>query len=263
MTAFTFIDATPESFFSAAEAVIGGQYVGAICRGYVSGSACDLLLERFNRHPELRTRLGDARGKYLGTFHWGKAKTEYLRECEKFRSIVNPFSSEWASAVSQLGTTLEASGTLLRPAVWDGLQVATPLIRSWEGTAGYALIPHEDLSQCTDPIQAGFEIQSAAKSNQVCSLNLCIANSYGGDLQLWNHIPTEIEKGRYGTAVEGGPYPLELVEAADTLVIRIEVGDLYIFNGAHVHAVTASESSRSTISCLLGRVSTREAIIWT
>jgi len=263
MVPFKFVETLPDSFFDAATAVIDGRSLGVICRSYVPDEVSGEILRRFLRHPQLRRRMGDAEGAYLGTFHWRKPKSEYLAECRTLASAVESFSPEWNDAIGRLNDTLATTETTVRPATWERVRVATPLVRSWEGDDDFALVPHEDASQCTDPIQAGFEAQEVARKHRVCSLNLCIANSSGGELQLWNHVPTPAEKLELGTSIEGGPYPTEFVKQMETTVVPVHPGDLYIFNGSYLHAVRAAASDRATISCLLGRLSASEVVTWT
>jgi hypothetical protein len=208
-------------------------------------------------------REGDARGMYLGTYHWRKQKHAYLSECEAFRQALSDFRLEWDVVTAPIQQTIVSVGGRLRPATWDGVESAVPLVRSWQSTDSFALIPHEDASQCSDPGQLGFEAQQVLPERPVCSLNLCIDNQGGGELVLWDHIPTQREKESFGTQLEGGPYPIDLVSGADSVRLSVEPGDLYIFNGEHIHAVTASVSARATVSCLLGRLPTGDVVMWT
>lgn len=262
-TSFDLLLSSLDEFASRSADVLAGRLVGTVCKGYVSHEICAELFDRFRTHPDIRTRQGDAYGKYLGTFHWRKEKSDYLDECQSYGSAVAGFSPEWDRCLEVLRRTISADGKHLRRAIWDNVQSAVPIVRSWRSVDAYALIPHEDASQCADPIQVGFEIQDIAPRHPICSLNLCIENAGGGELVIWNRIPTEPEKVAFGTERDGGPYPLSYVNNSAFVKLAVERGDLYMFNGQYIHAVTSSVSARATISCLLGRVPSGDVVMWT
>ena len=259
---FETIESTPESFARDAEDVLIGRHVLSICRGYLQANTAGLLTERFESHPDSRHRAGDAQGEYLGVFHWQKSPREYVEEVAKYSLAAARFSSDWNSIIAKLGRQLNQSNVITRPAIWNDVSASTPITRSWFRGSEFALIPHEDASQCKDPQQAGFEVQEIATSSRVCSLNLCIATDGGGDLVLWNYIPNDDDKLRYGTGTEGGPYPQLMVSHAEKLTVPIGIGDLYIFNGHYTHAVRATLGKRITISSLIGLLPTKECVLW-
>jgi hypothetical protein len=260
---FNFVEINRNDFFEVAAAVNSGELVGAICRNFLHRERCEEVFETFTSHPEVRTRHGDAYGSYLGTFHWGKRRDDYIAECRRFSPILADISSCWNEIIKHLNTSLGMHGRTLRHATWSGDKVAAPLIRRWKGEGLYSLVPHEDLSQCSDPLQAGFEIQAVARQGCICSLNLCIANAEGGQLLIWNYVPTIEDKKKYNTLPEGGPYPADALLDKAVLEIPIRTGDLYIFNGAYIHAVGPTASARATISCLLGNVDDHQTVMWT
>jgi hypothetical protein len=263
MENFDVCQSTRATFFKDALGVLMGEKALAICGDFVGAAESSDLLKQFEHHPDRRLRLGDAHGHYLGTFHWQKSPEEYIPEARKFAPIVAEFCPTWKQIVNLLQEELSSEGLSLRPAVWRGQRASTPLVRSWISGNEFALIPHEDASQCADPKQYDFEIQNILSAGRVCSLNLCLSGSNGGELLLWEYIPTEADKSQYGTGLEGGPYPESLVKDRNKLKVPIKRGDLYIFNGRYIHAVTAGSGTRATISTLIGIASKRECVMWT
>lgn len=269
---------SPDDFFSVAEhfkfdpdevcRVLRGELQCLVFRGFCPAADCEVLFNRFLTHPLTRVRSGDAVGRYLGTFHWQKEVEEYLGECRSMAPAVEQLVSSsgddhgWRVFEDSLKERLAASSVILRRAIWRGQEVASPLIRAWDGRSDFSLVPHEDMAQCMDPGQLDFEIQSVPNFS-VCSANLCIENAGGGQLVLWDRIPTAAERRRLGTEFTGGPYPLNFVEGRRRIDLDVRKGDLYVFNGATVHAVAATSGQRATISCLLGFNDEANVVMWT
>ena len=244
--------------------ILAERLGGFIVRGFASNTECVNTLEYLQSHPDTRLRTGDATGKYLGTFHWGKNLSEYFSECRRMRQVIAeaiPENHPWARFLTELTAYAKREGLMVRSAKWGADESIAPLIRSWAGTNGYALIPHEDIAQCSQPAQQGFEIQEV--KNAVASANLCIANDSGGELVLWDVIPDSSMRRRFDTMYDGGPYPAEFLRVFNYKSIEISAGDLYVFNGAHIHAVSAAKGERATVSALMGEVKNGDIAIWT
>lgn len=120
-------------------------------------------------------------------------------------------------------------------------------MRSWSNEGNYALMPHEDLGQCRSLKQKGFEIQTVANF-QVIAVNICIENVRGGDLVYWNIQPDNNSRQHLEITETGYPYPSCLLFPFDKITLAVRVGDIYCFNGKNVHAVTPTQSTRSTLS---------------
>lgn len=270
-------NARPEKFFAASKfdsltaipviSVLEGDLALAVYPGFASIEDCETIMRQFLAEPQTRKRTGDATGYYLGAFHWGKDLGQYTYDCQRVSASIagvldSARNNPWKTFVSTLEAHLRKDHVILRPAQISGIDVATPIVRSWTGQGAYSLVPHEDEAQCSDPNQAGFEIQKVPAYN-VCSVNLCIGNDGGGDLVMWNYEPSTADRESYGTSVTGGPYPAEILQNYSRIQIRVGQGDLYIFNGALVHAVSPTIGNRATISSLMGFADDENVILWT
>jgi hypothetical protein len=246
--------------------VLKGEIAGAIFRRYATVDVSERLLERFRASPDLKQRSGDASGSYIGAFHWQKTLPQYLREASFARSaidrVLGSAGNPWDIFVTATREALACESVELRRAQWNGNEASAPIIRSWEGKGEFGLVPHEDLAQCLDPQQRAFEIQSVPDF-AVCSANLCFANEGGGDLIMWNYIPSVEDRRRFRTEYTGGPYPPGALAAYPRIDLTINSGDLYVFNGAFVHAVGATVGFRATASCLLGHCDSNSVVMWT
>lgn len=248
--------------------VLSGRLAGVIFRGFADAGECADLMTAFLEHPLTRVRTGDATGRYLGTFHWRKSRETYLSDSTQITNAVYEVvgrsrpHTPWNRFEKSLQQELERDGISLRHARWDGQEVASPLVRAWDGVGDYSLVPHEDLAQVRDPRQRGFEIQNVA-GYVSCAANLCIANGSAGNLVMWDFAPTDDDRRLFGTEIQGGPYPTSVLEPHARVDIAIHPGDLYIFNGGLVHAVRSTAEQRATISCLLGFSDPETVVMWT
>ncbi len=146
-----------------------------------------------------------------------------------------------------------------------GRAASRGLLRSWHGDGRYALDPHEDRSQCTEPRQADFEIQRVV-DDEVCALNICLENGDGGRLLVWNIQPDDASKRRLGLHHTGSPYPPRTLEGIECRRIDVHPGDVYIFNGSHVHAVEPNAdpgSRRTSLAGIFGFIDDRTVVSWT
>ncbi|MFU3925699.1 hypothetical protein ACM7G2_27860 [Pseudomonas aeruginosa] len=253
----------------AALAVLQGKLAGVMFRGFAQPSTCEMIISKFWINPERQRRSAEAPGSYVGALHWLRPMPDLMARVVKAReaiySILDIPHEPTNDAILRI---IEASqGTILksRPAMYQGQPVCDRLIRAWEGEGNYALNPHEDESQVTWPDQADFEI-SQLVHYPICALNLCLENTQGGDLHYWNIRPDRHSKERLGVQHTGIPYAEEDLERHERLVVPIRPGDLYIFNGGLVHAVTSKsgpDDRRATLSCLMSINDRRELVQWT
>ncbi|MEV0901443.1 hypothetical protein [Actinoplanes sp. NPDC049802] len=249
------------------DGVLKGELTCVVVRQFATTQECQELLFAFRSSTSRRQRAGDATGEYVGSFHWGKDLDDYFDDCDAIRAgleltLGRASTSPWHRFEQQLVGEMAVRDVEVGRAVHNGRRACAPIIRSWNGVGRFALIPHEDIAQCSDPRQAGFEIQSVEPS-AVGSINLCLANGDGGRLLLWQHFPTEKERERFGTTYTGGPYPAEYVQEFPSLELDVKPGDLYVFNGSMIHAVTGVSGERVTISSLIGYVSPSKVAMWT
>jgi hypothetical protein len=248
--------------------VLRGRIAGVIFRGMVRRSACDAIAERFWHSSQLRERGSEELNYYLGTYHYHKTTAQYLDEsaavADELDHVLDvpgeplgPFRRGVSDALGPHAT--------FRPAEHNGRPACQALLRSWRGSGRFALQPHDDLAQCGEPRQADFEIQRV-RGFQPAALNICLENGAGGRLDYWNIKPDEASKRTLGLHYTGWPYPLESLAGYEMARIEINQGDVYVFNGGHVHAVepnTGADVRRTTLAGLFGFVDDRTAVFWT
>jgi hypothetical protein len=248
--------------------VLHGRVAGMIFRGMVDPRTCADLCQRFWESPALKERPSEELNYYLGAYHYHKTTDQYLDES-------TAVADELAAVLDVPDNPLEVFGTglaealspnaVVRQARHNGREACAGLLRTWRGRGEFALKPHEDLSQCAEPKQADFEIQRV-RQRTVCALNICLENGAGGRLRYWNVQPDESSKHELGLHYSGWPYPVELLAGYESIALDVGPGDVYVFNGAHVHAVepnTEPNSRRTTLSGLFGFVDDRTVVFWT
>jgi hypothetical protein len=247
--------------------VLHGKVAGVVFRGMVSSRTCVELCERFWNSMARKERPSEELNYYLGAYHYHKTTEQYLDESADV-------ADELASVLDVSGNPIEVfrrglaralAPVTVRPASHGGRQACAALLRTWRGRGEFALKPHEDLSQCSEPRQADFEVQRV-RDHHVCALNICLENGTGGRLRYWNVQPDETTKRDNDLHYSGWPYPVELLAEYDSISLDVGPGDVYVFNGAHVHAVepnTDPESRRTTLSGLFGFTDDQTVVFWT
>lgn len=249
--------------------VLRGRLAGVVFRGVVPRATCTELTSRFLNSPARRARGADVPGEFIGAFHYTKTTDDYLDEAAAVREALNEVLDIPASPLALLwqglAEVLARDGVELRLARHGEREACPVILRSWTGEAEFALAPHEDLGQCTEPGQAGFEIQRAVE-HHIVAMNICLENGAGGRLVVWNIQPDLESRYRLGLHYTGHPYPLESLDGFDAVSLDVHPGDIYLFNGAHIHAVEPSGDPavrRITMSGLLGFIDSRTVVTWT
>lgn len=249
--------------------VLRGRTMGVVFRGVIPERTCTLLAERFWASSARRARGMDAPGYYLGAYHYNKTTDDYLTETAELRHAVDAVldvpDDPLIKLTQGLSDELAAEGVNFRLASHGGREAGRAILRSWHGQSEYALAPHEDLGQCTEPKQEGFEIQRAAQY-QIVAMNMCLDNGAGGRLAIWNIRPDRASRFRFGLQYTGSPYPLGSLAGIEMTWLDVHPGDVYLFNGAHVHAVEPAigvENQRLTLSGILGFIDEKTVVSWT
>jgi hypothetical protein len=249
--------------------VLRGRVAGAMFRGMVPPPTCAELARRFWASPARRVRGVEAPGYFLGTYHYHRTIDEYLDETERVSAALDDVLDVPGDPLTVfyggLADVLAGAGVTVRLAAHEGRQACRALLRSWHGQGEYSLKPHEDLAQCTEPKQRDFEIQRVA-GHHVVGLNICLENGAGGRLAFWNIRPDPAAKRRLGLHYTGSPYPIETLAGIDMLWLEVNMGDVYVFNSAHVHAVErgADDSAqRTTLAGMLGFIDDKTLVSWT
>jgi hypothetical protein len=249
--------------------VLRGRVAGVMFRGVVAPRTCAAIAERFWASPDRRTRGVEAPGFYLGTYHYHRTTKDYLDDTERVTAALNAVldvpDDPLTVFYGGLAEALAGEGVTVRLAEHDGRRACRGLLRSWHGQGEYALAPHEDLSQCSEPKQADFEIQRVVDHHAV-ALNISLENGAGGRLAYWNIQPDLECRRRLGLHYTGSPYPLDTLEGIAMQWVDIRPGDVYVFNGAHVHAVepnTDPSARRTTLAGILGFIDDKTVVSWT
>lgn len=249
--------------------VLDGRHAGAIFRGAVPPDDCRKIAANFWTHPARYTRRAVAPAEYVGAFHFGKPLDAYLAEAAAVDGTLDRLfdgcGNPQRAFVGDLNRVLNDRGRGgLRVAEHDSRTAARFVMRSWTNRKQFSLLPHEDEAQCRCANQAGFEIQRAA-DNPLVAVNVCVENTGGGGLRIWNVIPDEASRRRLGLTDTGSPYPLETLAGHESQLIDIRPGDLYCFNGKAVHAVeamTGETNRRATIAFLMARLDPATVVYW-
>jgi hypothetical protein len=248
--------------------VLRGELAGCIFRGAISAPLCREIARNFWSHPLRRQRSDDVPAYFLGTYHYRKPLDDYFAEAAAYREAARDVfagcENVFERVVSSVSTVLAEDHVSIRVAEHNGRRASEFVMRSWCGPGRFSLQPHEDGAQLSCAVQRGFEIQRVADS-AVVAVNLCVENPGAGELHFWNIEPDAESRARLGLEETGYPYPTALLDGFDKLTIPIRVGDVYFFNGGHVHAVGAQETTtgfRSTISSLMGFADPRTVIYW-
>ncbi|MFE2098647.1 MULTISPECIES: hypothetical protein [unclassified Streptomyces] len=249
--------------------VLRGRSAGVVFRGAVDPEICAELSARFWDSDDREKRTAVAPSYYLGTYHFHKTTEEYLDESERttpaLEEVLGIERDPLTEFYDGLAGALAPQGVTVRRAEHGGRQACRGLLRSWHAAGEYTLDPHEDSSQCAHPGQADFEIQRVL-DHQICALNICLENGDGGRLALWNIQPDEASKRRLGLEHTGSPYPMDTLDGIECQWLEINAGDIYVFNGAHIHAVepnTSAGSRRTTLAGIFGFVDRDTVVSWT
>ncbi|MFD0579142.1 hypothetical protein [Dactylosporangium darangshiense] len=245
--------------------VLQGRRLGVIFRDVIPPAVREDMTARFWNSPGLTRRTGEP-SYHVGAYHWNKPIDTYLAETGKVvqdvMGVLDVADSPWHWFRDRMNTRLSRDGARLRLAEMNGETACPALVRAWHKEGEYALEPHEDEAQCRDPRQAGFEVQQVLRY-EVCATNMCIEHGSGGRLVLWNLRPDDESRRRFGIEHSGFSYPPETLDGFDRLTVDIRPGDVYVFNGRHVHAVDATIGNRTAVSFLLGFIDDETVVTWT
>jgi len=246
-----------------------GRVAGVVFRGMVPTATCAELASRFWKSPARRARGADAPGYYVGSYHYHKTTAEYLDETDAVKGALDEIldipNDPLARLHRGLAEALARCGSELRLARHADREAGRAILRSWHGQGRYALAPHEDRGQCSEPRQADFEIQGVVERH-IVAMNMCLENGSGGRLAVWNIQPDESGRRHLGVLYTGSPYPVEVLSTHEVLWLEVMPGDVYFFNAAHVHAVepeTDPSARRLTLSSLLGFIDDHTVVAWT
>jgi hypothetical protein len=251
--------------------VLDGNLAAYWVHGFVPETDCRQIVANFwastRRLPRYGSGEGGIEGYLVGASHIEKTTREYLREAAEFTDAVERLYEGVVDPVSAFRASLSRGGAVrVRPAELGGLMAGHSKAACWNDTGRFLLRPHDDLAQVRDPRQRDFEIQRAT---QVTALNIYPnVPACTGHLKLWNISPDERSRAELDVSFSGFPYPAELLEEYQALVIPVATGDACVLNGNLVHAVlqgnpTSPGKSRLLLTCFMTRLNRGEVIWWT
>ncbi|WP_444626238.1 2OG-Fe(II)-dependent halogenase WelO5 family protein [Flavobacterium columnare] len=207
----------------------------------------------------------------IGATQFTKSSTYYLEECESTKKNIDRLIDSIKNSEVREDFLLEKSleeeflnrGFIFKPSSFEGKEVNPFTIRQWTNSndKGLSLLPHEDLSQLNLAKLDGYEIGDV---KTVIACNLCLSNSKGGELIIWNIDPDIELKKSLGVENSGYPYPIEMLNDVEHISININPGDLYFINANFIHAVKEIQGNeRITLGRFMGFCSDDTIVYWT
>ncbi|MFF0487672.1 hypothetical protein ACFYTQ_01485 [Nocardia sp. NPDC004068] len=249
--------------------VLDGRLAAYLVSEYVSAADCSVLTANFANSTDRIPRYGEGadgvEAYVLGASHIEKTTDQYLDQAAATAPAMRALYTGVHDPVSRLRELLLASGALTgRPAEHDGRRAGDSKAVCWNNIGEYLLLPHDDLAQLSDPLQAGFEIQTVRR---VLAINVYPhVPGAGGALRIWNVAPDHATRARLGLTHSGYPYPPELLTAHPALDIPVHTGDLCLINGNLIHAVLGGDDrdrGRLLLTCFSGVSDQGEFLWWT
>jgi len=249
--------------------IIEGKQAGCIFRNIVDPNTCHHIAENYWNSSHLQKRK-EVEATYLGTYHFMKDLSSYLKEAE-FNAVIEQelfknTENILVSFIQKISDEAKKRGYIFRIARYGQQSASRLLLRSWHGQDNYSLEPHDDYYNCLPKDNEDFEIKEVV-NHPIVAVNICIENSVPeeGELLYWNLKYTKEEREKYQTSSPGYGYPSTLLDGIDKINKPIRAGDIYLFDGQNIHAVGPSRvgQRRVTISFLMGFNHKKEIIYWT
>jgi len=247
--------------------MLRGEHPLAVFENVASQEMCNRIADAFFQSRLLQHRDDGVPGLNMGAFHFDKTIDTYLNEVLNARKTLRKVLTNDYPNIMEihaiLANLLYENGISYRPAQHQDQKAGEFVLRSWDGQGKYALLPHEDCAQLTDPKQIGFEVQKVAEHTML-GFNLCVCEpKAGGEIIIWNSIPDQATRVSLGVTNTGYPYPADVVNGVPFVGYMPKKGDLYCVNGNCLHAVNNSSSFRLTISFNCGSIDEETAVYWT
>jgi hypothetical protein len=252
--------------------VLTGELAGYRVRDFLPKKHCRRIVENFWASGHRTPRYGEGdegvEGYLIGASHIGKTTDQYLCEAKQAETALRGLYGGAVDPIVAFRAALADQGAVrcIRAAVHDGHAAGGSKAVCWNNTGPFLLLPHEDVAQLSDPLQAGFEIQ---RLSRVMAVNVYPQVTEGaGQIQLWNIEPDHQTRARLGLDHTGYPYPQQLLEDFESLTTVVQTGDLCLINGNLIHAVRGGGPStgmrkRLLITCFMGMTKEDELMWWT
>lgn len=240
-----------------------------VFRGAVAADECTALADAFSQSPHVRSRGDQVPGRTLGTIHYLKTLPQYLADSARARADLAAFFADRRNpldpALQRLAAHLAPRGVTLRGAAFEGQPLSPMVMRAWQGSGDFSLLPHEDVSQLGHGPQQPIEFTRAQPT--VGNINICLdnfASAEQGAVRLWDFSPDAAQRQRLGIDTSGYPYPLEVLARSASVQVPIFAGDIYVINGKYVHAVTGGSAGgrRVTLAAMLAFTDAQTCLHW-
>ncbi|MER9329762.1 hypothetical protein [Mesorhizobium sp. M0488] len=233
--------------------VLKGEITALHVKQAFSTEIAEEITGNFVDSPGLRERKDGVPGQYVGASHYRKDAASYFAESETARPYVDGLFGNLVDPVrglfDALKRELHKQGVELRLARSEHGQANVCRALSWSGSGTFSLDPHDDVAQV---LCAGNDYElSAVAHNTVAALNFYPSMpEEGGNLRLWSHKPTVINRKSQDVETTGYPYSAAYLEAVPCRDFQLRAGDIALIDGGFVHGVTG-QSGNGTRRVLL------------
>jgi hypothetical protein len=230
-------------------AVASGALPALHIKNAVSIQWCDLVSDRFTRHPA--TMKEDvlppiySLGSHLYSCPTGESFSYYFQRIEQSNAaIAEILPNGWDPIVSFLKDACELGGSRFEYLSANGLSIRHGSFRTWGKDSGstadgrcYFAAPHEDYEETNN----NHPLPQIYQSNNVFSIILCIDAVHDCEPEtiVWNQRMTldEISDPNVRHSWASYGYRESLFQDVDSMLIRLKKGDAAIIPAHNVHAV--------------------------
>ncbi|WP_050426501.1 hypothetical protein [Bradyrhizobium tropiciagri] len=248
--------------------VLRGEITAVHIRQAFSIELANEITGNFARNPGLKERKDGVPGHYIGASHYQKDAATYFAEAESARPFVDAIFDNLVDPVRGLFDALKRElhnqGVELRPtrSAYGQANVCRGL--RWSGTGPYALEPHDDVAQV---LCAGsdYELPAVGRNTVVAANFYPNMPEQGGNLRVWSHKPTVIDRQSQGVETTGYPYSTRYLDGIPCHDFELKAGDIALIDGGFIHGVTGQSGKRDRLllNCFFGFARPDLVLWWT